>query len=158
MAASVRAIPEGAHTITPHLTVSPAGEAIEFYKKAFGAEEICRMASPDGKAVWHAELRIGDSAFYLNDESPQCGSATPKTLKGTTARVHLYVENCDALFQRAVSAGATAAMPPADMFWGDRYGVLTDPFGHVWGIATHKEDLSPDEMQKRMAAMCGGQQ
>jgi uncharacterized glyoxalase superfamily protein PhnB len=146
----VRAIPEGFHTLTPHLVVRGGVQAIEFYKKAFGAEEIMRMPMPDGKAIGHAELRIGDSIFFLADEFPQCKS--PQTLGGSPVTLSLYVEDCDQVFNRAVAAGAEVRMPPADMFWGDRYGQLTDPFGHVWALSTHKEDVPPDEMARRAKA------
>lgn len=149
MAISSKPIPEGHHTVTPHLVIRGAAEAIDFYKKALGAEEIMRMASPDGK-IAHAELKIGDSIVYLADEFPNMGVAkSPQTLGGTTATLNLYVKDVDTSFQRAVSAGAKVNMPVADMFWGDRYGTLTDPFGHVWGIATHKEDLSAEEIEER---------
>jgi PhnB protein len=152
MAKKVKAIPDGYRTLTPYLVVKGADKAIEFYKKAFGAEEICRMPGPDGKSVMHAELRIGDSMLMLSDEFPQGGSVSPATLKGTTSAIHVYVNDVDSIFNRAVSAGAKAAMPLQDMFWGDRFGKLTDPFGHSWSLATHKEDVSPEEMQKRAAA------
>ncbi|MEE8170308.1 MAG: VOC family protein [Phycisphaerae bacterium] len=145
------AIPEGCHTVTPHMVVNECAKAIEFYKKAFGAEEIMRMSGPDGQSVMHAELQIGNSRLYLNDEFPGMDLKTPRTLKGTSIAVHLYVEDCDASFKRAVDAGAKVTMPMADMFWGDRYGKVTDPFGHEWSIATHKEDLTPEECGKRAA-------
>ncbi len=155
MAGQVRKIPEGFHTISPHLVVKGAGDAIAFYKEAFGAEELARMPGPDGKSVMHALLRIGDSMLMLNDEFPEMNSLSPKALKGTAVTIHLYVEDVDAMFDRAVGAGATVAMPLQDMFWGDRYGVLTDPFGHKWSMATHKEDVSPAEMSKRAASAFG---
>jgi PhnB protein len=146
----VKAIPEGYHVVTPYITVHHAGHAIEFYKKAFGAEEKFRMAAPDGK-VMHAEIRIGDSTIMLADENPQMGRPSPQTLGGSTAGLMLYTENVDQAFERAVKAGAKAMMPPADMFWGDRYGTVLDPFGHNWSLATHIRDVSPEEMAKAQA-------
>lgn len=152
-----KAVPEGFRTITPHLIVKGADAAIAFYKKALGAEEIMRMSGPDGKSVMHAEIKIGDSLVMLNDEFPGGGGcASPTTLKGTSTCIHLYVENADALFNRAVAAGAQPTMPISDMFWGDRYGQVTDPFGHTWSIATHTKDVTPAEMREAMAGMCGG--
>lgn len=147
-------IPAGFHTLTPLLTVKNAVEAIDFYKRAFGAEETARMMSPDGQSVWHAELKIGDSYVMLQDELPEMGDVrAPQTLKGTTVSLHLYLEDADAAFQRAVDAGAAPTMAPVDAFWGDRYGVVTDPYGHLWGIATHREDVSLDEMYRRAERM-----
>jgi uncharacterized glyoxalase superfamily protein PhnB len=146
-------IPAGFHTITPHLVIKGASEAIAFYKRAFGAEEISRMPfpGPDGVArVGHAELRIGDSRLFLADEFPDFGSLGPDGRSPVT--IHLYVTDANAAFARAVEAGANVAMPLADMFWGDRYGKLVDPFGHHWSIAEHLEDLTPAQMQERMAA------
>lgn len=149
----VKPIPEGFHTITPHLMVRDGAKAIEFYKKAFGAEEIMRMPSPDGKSIMHAELRIGDSLFMLGDEMPQMQRwVAPPSLNGTTVGMALYVADADKAFKRAVDAGASVSLPMADMFWGDRYGKVTDPFGHEWAIATHKEDLTPEEIGKRAEA------
>lgn len=149
MAANVKAIPDGYHTITPHLVIRNAAKAIEFYKKAFGAEEIARMPGPDGKSVMHAELSIGNSKFMIGDESPHMQRwVSPDSLKGTTLALHLYVEDVDKVVDRAVKAGATVSMPVMDAFWGDRYGRVTDPFGHEWGVATHKKDLTPDEITK----------
>jgi len=156
MPRDVKPIPEGFHSVTPYLTVNDAGRAIDFYKRAFGAQEIARMQGPDGK-VGHAELRIGDSVLMLADEMPGSGCRSPQALGGTTAGIFLYVKDVDSAFKQAVSAGAKSDAEPADMFWGDRFGRLTDPFGHSWSMATHKEDVAPDEMQKRakasMAAM-----
>ena len=152
MPSQARPIPEGYHTVTPYLTVSDCAQAISFYQKAFGAKQVVRMDSPDGK-VMHAELKIGDSMIMLADENPRAETRSPKSLRGTTAGIFLYVENVDASFNQAVSAGAKAEMPPSDMFWGDRYGKLTDPFGHSWSLATHKEDVSPEEMRKRTQEM-----
>ncbi len=146
---NVKPIPEGFHTITPQMVVRDAGKAIDFYKKAFGAEEVMRMPGSDGKTVMHAEMKIGDSIFMLCDEFP--GSerfVAPQSLNGTTVCITLYVTDVDKVFQRAVDAGATVSMPVMDAFWGDRYGKLTDPFGHEWGIATHKQDLTPEEIAK----------
>ncbi len=151
MAAAAEPIPEGFRTVTPHLVIRNAAEAIEFYKKAFGAEELCRMPSPDGKTVMHAEIKIGDSVLMLCDEFPQMGAQSPQALGGSPVTVHLYVADVDQAYKRAVDAGATAAMPVQDMFWGDRYGKLTDPFGHHWSIATHTEDLAPEDIGKRAA-------
>ena len=152
MTAPVRPIPEGMHTITPHLFCEGAAEAIDFYKKAFNAEELGRLPGPDGK-VMHAQLRIGDSILMLCDAAPQCGAGGPLALKGSPVTIHLYVKDVDATFGQAVKAGATATMPVADMFWGDRYGMLTDPFGHRWSMATHKQDLTPEQIKEGMAKM-----
>jgi PhnB protein len=149
---TVKAIPEGYHTITPYMTVRDAARAIEFYKQAFGAVEKGVMKGPDGK-VMHAELRIGDSLFMLADEFPQFGSLSPQAIGGSAMGLHIYVEDVDAAFDRAVKAGGTVEMPVSDMFWGDRYGKLVDPFGHKWSIATHKADLSMEEMERGMKAM-----
>ena len=153
--ATVNPIPEGFHSVTPHLVIKGAAEAIDFYKKAFGAEEVCRMPGPGG-VVMHAEIRIGDSTVMLADEFPDFGSVGPKTIGGSPVTVHLYVKDADAFYDKAVAAGAKATMPLADQFWGDRYGKLEDPFGHQWGIATHIEDLTPEEIEKRAAAAFGG--
>ncbi len=147
----VRAIPKGYHTVTSALSVRGAAEAIAFYKKAFGAQEVMRMASPDGQRIMHAELKIGDSIVWLGDEFPDMGCRSPQSLGGSTAALHLYVPDVDAAFKRAVEAGAQVRMPVSDMFWGDRYGRVADPFGHEWGLATHKEDLKPAEIGKRAA-------
>jgi PhnB protein len=148
----VKPIPEGYHTVTPYLTVRNAADAVEFYKRAFGAEEVSRLQGPDGKSVMHAEIKIGDSIVMLSDEFPQGDTRSPQSLAGTTGSLILYVPDVDAAFQRAENAGARATMPPANMFWGDRFGKLTDPYGHAWGLATHKEDVSPEEMKKRAQA------
>ena len=138
-------IPDGFHTITPHLVVSDAAKAIEFYKKALGAQENGRIMAPDGKAVMHAQLKIGNSMLMLGNEfQPHCLS--PKSRGGTSVTLHLYLENADAAFERAVKAGCTVKMPMADQFWGDRYGQVEDPFGHQWSIAAHKQDLTKDEI------------
>jgi uncharacterized glyoxalase superfamily protein PhnB len=146
MASQVKPVPEGYTSVTPHMTVTDGNAAIEFYKKSFGAEEIMRMPGPDGKSLMHAELQIGDARIMLNDEYPMPGlPKAPATLTGTTFTMHLYVPDVDASFKRAVDAGAKGAMPPADMFWGDRYSKVIDPFGHHWGIATHIKDMTAEE-------------
>jgi PhnB protein len=142
---AVKPIPEGMHSVTPHLVCAGAADAIEFYKQAFGAIERGRMPGPDGK-VMHAQIKIGDSHIMLADEFPDFGSLGPKSLGGTPVTIHLYVPDADAVFQRALDAGATVKMPIGDMFWGDRYGILTDPFGHSWSIATHMKDMTPEQM------------
>jgi PhnB protein len=152
----IKAIPEGHHTLTPHLVVKGASQAIEFYKKAFGAEEITRVPGPDGKSLIHAAIKIGDSRLFLVDEFPEMGSRGPHSIGGTSVTIHVYVEDVDTVFNQAVTAGAQVRMPLADMFWGDRYGLVTDPFGHSWSLATHKEDLTPDEISKRAQAAFGG--
>jgi len=145
--ANVKPIPDGYHTITPYLTIKGASEAMAFYKKAFGAEETTRMSGPDGKSVMHAEMKIGDSLFMLGEEWPGM-SKGPISLGGSPVGLFLYVQDVDAAYQRAVSAGATSEQPPTDMFWGDRYAKLKDPFGHQWSIGTHKKDLTPAEIEK----------
>jgi PhnB protein len=153
-------IPDGHHTITPHLVINGASEAIEFYKRAFGAEEISRMPfpGPDGTMkLGHAELQIGDSRLYLADEFPDYCSVGPSN-GSSPVTIHLYVTDADAVFNRAVEAGAKVTMPLADMFWGDRYGKLVDPFGHHWSIAEHLEDLTPEQMEERMQAAFGAKQ
>ncbi len=141
-------IPEGFHTVTPHLIIKGAAKALDFYKRAFGAEEVFNMPGPGGM-VMHAEIRIGDSHVMLNDEFPDYGKFGPKPGGGSPVQIHLYVNDVDALVDRAVKAGAKLTMPVADMFWGDRYGQLEDPFGHIWSVATHKEDLTPEEIAER---------
>ena len=148
----VKPIPEGMHSVTPHLVCAGAAEAIEFYKQAFGAVEGGRLPGPDGKLM-HAMIRIGDSAVMLVDEMPQWGALGPKSLKGSPVTLHLYVEDVDAVVKRAVSLGAKVTMPVDDMFWGDRYGKLEDPFGHHWSIGTHKRDVTSEEMQQAMRGM-----
>lgn len=148
----VKPVPDGMHTVTPHLVCAGASDAIEFYKKAFGAIEAGRLPGPQGKLM-HAQIRIGDSAVMLVDEFPDWGSFGPKSLKGSSVTIHLYVEDADAVFERAVAAGAKVKMAMADMFWGDRYGMLEDPFGHSWSVATHVRDMSPEEIQKAMENM-----
>jgi PhnB protein len=146
----VPAVPRGYHTVTPAIMVRGAAQAIDFYKRAFGARELMRMAGPDGK-VMHAELRFGDSVVFVGDEMPDQGKPSPQTLGNATGSLHLYVPNVDAAVKRAVDAGARVTMPIADMFWGDRYGKVADPYGHEWGLATHKEDLTTAQMKKRAA-------
>jgi PhnB protein len=154
----VKPIPEGYHTLTPYLAIDGAAEAIEYYTKVFGAKERGRMLAPDGK-IGHAELELGDSMLMVSDAFPQATTRPPRELGGTTASVFMYVEDVDAVVQRAVDAGATITMEVADQFWGDRFGSIQDPFGHSWSIATHIEDVSPEEMTERakaaMAAMEG---
>ena len=150
--APVKAIPEGMHTITPHLVCAGASDAIAFYKAAFGAVEGGRMAGPDGKLM-HAQVRIGDSTLMLVDEMPEWGALGPKALKGSPVTIHLYVKDVDAVVAQAVKAGATLKMPVADMFWGDRYGQVEDPFGHKWSVATHTRDLTPEQIHQGMMQM-----
>lgn len=149
-AKAVKPIPDGFHTVTVALTFNGAADAIEWYKKAFGATEIMRMMGLDGKSIMHAEIKIGDSIVFLGDAMPGQSVAFPKGKERPTASIHLYVADVDAAYKRAVDAGAKSLMgPPKDMFWGDRYAHLIDPYGHHWGIATHKEDVSEAEMRKR---------
>ena len=145
----VKPIPDGMHTVTPHLVCAGAADAIEFYKKAFNATEVGRMPGPQGKLV-HAMIRICGSTIMLGDEFPDCGSFGPKSLKGSPVTIHLYVEDVDAIVKQAVAAGAKITMPVADMFWGDRYGALEDPFGHHWSVATHIRDMTYEEMKQAM--------
>lgn len=150
---NVKPVPEGMHSVTPHLVCAGAADAIEFYKKAFGAEEVMRLPGPNGK-LGHAMIRIGDSAVMLADEFPQWESLGPLALKGSPVTLHLAVPNVDQVYERALAAGARVRMPLADMFWGDRYGIVEDPFGHRWSIATHIRDVSPEEMAAEMAKAC----
>src|SRR5215470_13882399 len=152
MAKAVQPIPEGYHTVTPGLVHKDAKRALEFYRKAFGAEVKVNMPSPDGR-VMHAEIKIGDSMLFVSDEFPEMAPElkSPQTAGCTTSSLFLYVSDVDSAFKRAVDAGAKVIMPATDMFWGDRFAKVADPFGHHWGIATHKEDLTPQEMQKRQA-------
>jgi uncharacterized glyoxalase superfamily protein PhnB len=145
-------IPQGMHSVTPHLVCAGAAKAIEFYKQAFGAEEGARLPGPDGRLM-HATVKIGDSQVMLVDEMPEWGALGPKSLKGSPVTIHLYVDDVDAVVARAVKAGAKVTMPVADQFWGDRYGKLEDPFGHHWSVATHVRDVSMEEAQKAMRAM-----
>jgi PhnB protein len=144
----VSKVPKGYAVLTPHLTVKGAAQAIDFYKHAFGAKERMRMAAPGGR-IGHAELQIGPCAFMLADEFPGTACPSPATLNGTASSFYLYVDRVDASFARALEAGATSVMPPMDMFYGDRMGTLKDPFGHIWTLATHIEDVPPKEMAKR---------
>jgi PhnB protein len=146
--ASKPGIPEGYHTITPAIAIRNAAKAIEFYKQAFGAEETMRLNAPDGR-VAHAEIKIGDSRLMISDDFEMSPCKSPQSLGGTTATLHIYVPDADAAFDRAVRAGATARMPVSDMFWGDRYGQVMDPFGHIWSVGTQKEKLSPQEIGER---------
>jgi len=149
MASQVKPIPKGYHSVTPYLSVNDTARALDFYKRAFGAQEVMRMDGPDGK-IGHAEIKIGDSIIMLGDETPQSGTRSPQSLGGTTASIMLYVENADNAFNQAVSAGAQVDSPLANMFWGDRFGRLKDPFGHSWAVATRIEDVAPADMSKRM--------
>jgi PhnB protein len=148
---SVKAIPDGYYSLTPYLVCKGAAKAIAFYAKAFGAQETVRMPGPDG-SIMHAEVKIGNSMLMLSDENKERGQLSPESIGGTACSIMLYAEDVDEVFKRAVAAGAKVEMPPVDMFWGDRMGNIVDPFGHKWAIATHKEDVSPEEMEKRMAA------
>ncbi len=143
----VKPIPEGFHTITPSLVVTPAREAIEFYKKAFDAQEIYQFPTPDGK-IMHAQIKIGDSFVMIADEFPLMGSRSPKTVGGTSVIMHLFVKDADKTYNQAIKAGAEVIMPIMDTFWGDRYGLVNDPFGHAWAISTHKKDMLPEELRK----------
>lgn len=145
-------IPAGFHTVTPHLVCAGAAQAIEFYRKAFGAVEVTRLDGPDGKLM-HAQLRIGDSPLMLAEEMPACNSFGPRSLKGTPVTIHLYVKDADATHAAAVAAGATVRMPVSEQFWGDRYGVVEDPFGHQWSIATKVRDLTPEQMRSNFEKM-----
>lgn len=155
MPSNVKPIPDGMHSLTPHLVCANAAQAIDWYVKAFGAVEQGRMLSPDGKTIMHASILVGDSPLFLVDEMPQWGSLGPRSLKGSPVTLHYYVEDVDATVAKAVAAGAKVTMPVADMFWGDRYGQLEDPFGHKWSVATHKRDLTPAEMERGMKEMMG---
>ncbi len=154
MTGRAKPIPEGYHTATPYLIIKGAASAIEFYKKAFGATELGRHAGPGGR-IMHAEIKIGDSPIMIADEAPEMGARSPQSLGGSPVSIFLYIEDVDAVANRAVAAGAKVQMPVQDQFWGDRFGVVVDPFGHVWNLATHKEDVTPEEIQKRAAAAFG---
>ncbi len=149
---AVEPIPEGYHTVTAALTIRGAGKAIEFYKKAFGARVLDRVDGPDGNRVMHAALQIGDSRIFLGDEMPGMGCRSPETLGGTTSSFYLYVKDVDSAVKKAVDAGATLKRPVENAFWGDRFGSIADPFGYTWDMATHVEDVPPDEMRKRAQA------
>jgi PhnB protein len=152
---ATKPIPDGYNTVSPYLAVEDAASAIDYYTKAFGAKEVVRMDAPGGK-IGHAELKLGDSRIMLSDPFPQASTKPPKELGGTSASVFLYVEDVDALVKQAVDAGATVTMEVADQFWGDRFGTITDPFGHVWSIATHVEDVPPEEMAERARTAMAG--
>ena len=154
MTSKTKPIPDGYHTATPYLVITNAGQAIEFYKEAFGATESMRLAAPDGK-VMHAEIKIGDSPIMLCDECPDWNAFSPQTIGGTAVSIVLYVEDVDGVVERAVAAGAKLLMPVEDQFWGDRMGTVADPFGHKWSIATHKEDVTPEEINTRAKALFG---
>jgi PhnB protein len=149
---AVKPIPDGMHSVTPHLVCAGAAEAIEFYKAAFSAVELARLPGPEGKLM-HAMVKIGDSVVMLVDEMRQCGALGPTSLKGSPVTLHLYVANVDQALAQAVAAGGRLTMPAADMFWGDRYGRIEDPFGHQWSLATHQRDVTPEEMQQAMSQM-----
>ena len=142
-------IPEGYHSVTPYLIINGAADAIAYYTKAFGATELFRMPAPGGK-IGHAEIKIGDSPIMLADEVPEMGHKGPKTIGGSPISIMIYVDDVDTVFNQAIAAGGKEQRPVKDQFYGDRSGTLEDPFGHVWHVATHKEDVSPDEMEKRM--------
>jgi PhnB protein len=155
MAKKVKPVPDGYHTATPYLILSGAAKALDYYQRAFGAQELMRMASPDGQHIMHAEIRIGDSPIMLADEYPDMGYRSPKAYGGTPVSLMLYVDDVDKVFKQALAAGGKELRPLADQFYGDRTGTLEDPFGHVWTVATHVEDVSESEMKKRAEAMAG---
>jgi len=146
--AGVNPIPQGMHTLTPNLVMRDCAKAIEFYKRALGAQEVSRMPAPDGKTIWHAELRIGDSILFMNDEMPGMGRSAPTPEAPVPVTMWLYVQDCDAAFRRAVQAGAKETMKPKDMFWGDRCAGVADPYGYLWSFATHQKDLTDEEMRR----------
>ena len=146
--AGVNPIPKGMHTVTPNLVLRECAKAIEFYKKAFGAQELSRFPAPDGKSIWHAELRIGDSPIFLNDEMPGMGRAAPTAENPVPVTMWLYVQDADRAYKQAVDAGAKSTMEPADMFWGDRCAGVADPYGYTWSFATHQKDLTREEMRR----------
>ncbi|MES2707554.1 MAG: VOC family protein [Verrucomicrobiota bacterium] len=150
---AVQAVPDGMNTVTPHLICDGAAAAIEFYKKAFGAEELMRLPGADGRLM-HACLNIGNSRVMLVDENPQWGALGPKALNGSSVTLHLQLEDADAMFARATAAGAKVILPIDEMFWGDRYGIVEDPWGHRWSLATHVRDLSPEEIEKAAPTSC----
>lgn len=152
---AVKPIPEGYHSVTPYLILNDAAAAIDFYKRAFGATEVMRMPGPDGK-IGHAEIQIGDSHIMLADEYPDMGARSPKSLGGSPVSIMVYVEDVDSIAKQALAAGAKETRPLKDQFYGDRSGTIVDPFGHIWTIATHVEDVAPDELQRRMKAMMSG--
>jgi len=146
--AQVNPIPKGMNTLTPNLVLRNCAKAIEFYKQALGAQEVMRFPSPDGKTIWHAELRIGDSIFYMSDEMPGMGCAAPTAEAPAPVNLWLHVEDCDGAFRRATQAGGKATMPPADMFWGDRCATFNDPFGYTWSFSTHQKDMTAEEIRR----------
>ena len=152
MATEARKIPEGFHSLTPHLVVSDAAKAIDFYKQAFGAEEIMRAPDPSGDRLMHAEMKIGNSMLMLTDTYPEYGGKNPQDLGGSPLTINIYCEDVDAMVEQAAAAGAEVTMPPADMFWGDRYARVTDPFGHEWAMACHIRDVTPEEMAEAAKA------
>lgn len=152
--AKVKTTPDGYTSVTPHIVCKGVDKALAFYAKAFGAQETFRIPGPDGKTM-HAEMRIGNATVMVGEECPEMGALSPLALKGTPVTLHIYVDNVDASFDRAVKSGATVKMPVTDMFWGDRYGQVADPFGHSWSIATHMKDLSPEQIMEGMKAQCG---
>lgn len=159
MTNDVQAIPEGMHSLTPYLIIKDAPAAIAFYQEAFGAQELTRLQWPDGRMM-HASIKIGDSVLMMSEEMPEFGGVGPKGLGGSPVTIHLYVEDVDAAWKKAIDAGCTATMPQDDTFWGDRFGGMTDPFGHNWSLAQHVRDVSPEEMMKAasdmdMSTMCG---
>ena len=154
MPSTVKPIPDGHRTVAPYLAIKNAVSALEFYKKAFGATETYKLIVPDGR-LGHAEIRLGDSLIMLSDEFPEFGGKAPESLGGSPVSIHLYVEDVDAFVKRAVAEGARLLKPVADQFYGDRSGQLEDPYGHLWWVATHKEDVAPEEMQKRVRALFG---
>ena len=153
--ADVKPIPEGYHSLTPYLVIDGAAKAIDYYKRAFGATELFRMEH-EGK-IGHAEMKIGDSPFMLSDEHPEMGYRGPKAIGGSPVGLMIYVDDCDTVFKQAIDAGGVEKKAVQDQFYGDRSGTLEDPFGHIWTVATHKEDVSPEEIDKRLAAMAAGQ-
>jgi PhnB protein len=146
--AGTNPIPKGMHTLTPNLVIRDCAKAIEFYKRALGAQEISRMTAPDGKSIWHAALRVGDSTVFMNDEMPGMGRPAPTASQPVSVTMWLYVPDCDKAFKQAVAAGAKSTMDPADMFWGDRCGSVADPYGYLWSFATHQKDLTEEEMRR----------
>ena len=152
---SATPIPAGYHTVTPYLAIKNAVKALEFYKTTFGATETSKLMLPDGR-LGHAEIRLGDSVIMLSDEFPEYGGKSPETLGGSPVSIHLYVEDVDVFFKRALAAGAKERKPITDQFYGDRSGQLEDPFGHLWWVATHREDVAPEELRKRVQAMFAG--
>jgi len=154
MPSKAKPVPDGHRTVAPYLAIKNAVSALEFYQKAFGAKETYRLVLPDGR-LGHAEIRLGDSLIMLADEFPELGGKAPESLGGSPVSIHLYVEDVDAFVKRAVAAGARVLKPVTDQFYGDRSGQLEDPYGHLWWVATHKEDVAPEEMQKRVRALFG---